>query len=195
MRDGVSGTRKLRRFRAEMLGAALCAALMFAGAAPADAAASLEYAVKGTYLYKFLPFVQWPASAFAASNSPITICIVGRDPFGATLDKSVAEQRIDAHPMTIERIPVGGDLSPCRVVFVGIDDPRIEADTVRALEGKPVLTVTDSRAAQPGIIGFVVEQNHVRFDIDDAAAAHDGLVISSKLLGLARAVKPRRAAP
>jgi hypothetical protein len=35
----------------------------------------------------------------------------------------------------------------------------------------------------------------VRFDIDDAAAAKDGLSISSKLLDLARKVKPRKAAP
>ena len=59
----------------------------------------------------------------------------------------------------------------------------------------PMLTVTDSNAPKPGVIAFVVEHNHVRFDIDDAAAARDGLVISSKLLGLARNVKPRKAAP
>jgi hypothetical protein len=35
----------------------------------------------------------------------------------------------------------------------------------------------------------------VRFDIDDAMAERDGLSISSKLLKLARAVNPRKAAP
>lgn len=191
MRNGLSGATKNRRCRR----GALAAVFTFVCALPAMADGSLEYAVKGAYLYKFLPFVTWPASAFAAPNSPIAICIVGHDPFGGALDKAVAEQRIDAHPMTVQRIAIGGDLSSCQVVFLGIDDPRIEADTAHALDGKPVLTVTDSKAAQPGVIGFVVEQNHVRFDIDDAAAARDGLVISSKLLGLARTVKPRKAAP
>jgi len=37
----------------------------------------------------------------------------------------------------------------------------------------------------------VVAANHVRFDIDEAAAAQGGVAISSKLLSLARAVKPR----
>ena len=39
------------------------------------------------------------------------------------------------------------------------------------------------------MISFVIEDNHVRFDIDDAMAAEGGLAISSKLLGLAHAVK------
>lgn len=42
-----------------------------------------------------------------------------------------------------------------------------------------------------GVISFVIEANHVRFDIDDAEAGQDGLVISSKLLGLAHAVRQR----
>jgi hypothetical protein len=53
------------------------------------------------------------------------------------------------------------------------------------------VTVTDSGLSVHGMISFVIENNHVRFDIDDAMAAEGGLVISSKLLGLAHAVKMR----
>ena len=166
---------------------------VLAGAASAQD--SLEYAVKGAFLYKFLPFVEWPGSAFASPNSPIAICLLGDDPFGAGLDKTVAEQRISGHPLVMRHMPVGADVSSCQAVFFHIDDPRLETDAVHALDGKPVLTITDSGAADGGVISFVVEQNHVRFDIDDAEAAHDGLVISSKLLDLARKVTPRKAAP
>jgi len=41
------------------------------------------------------------------------------------------------------------------------------------------------------VISFVIDANHVRFDIDNASAAQTGVVISSKLLNLAHAVKPR----
>ncbi|HWA29979.1 MAG TPA: YfiR family protein [Rhizomicrobium sp.] len=175
-----------------------CALALFAilaGGPDAHAQGSLEYAVKGAFLYKFLPFVEWPPSVFPAPNSPIAICILGNDPFGPALDKVVSEQRIAGHPLALHHLPVGADAASCQAVFIGISDPRIEADAVHALDGKPVLTITDSGAADGGVISFVVEQNHVRFDIDDAAAAHDGLVISSKLLDLARKVTPRKAAP
>jgi hypothetical protein len=42
-----------------------------------------------------------------------------------------------------------------------------------------------------GIIEFVIENNRVRFNIDDQAAAANGLVISSQLLNLARNVRVR----
>jgi hypothetical protein len=53
------------------------------------------------------------------------------------------------------------------------------------------VTVIDSGLKARGVISFVIQDNHVRFDIDDALAADGGLTISSKLLGLAHAVKPR----
>jgi hypothetical protein len=155
---------------------------------------SVEYAVKGVYLYKLLAFVDWPASVFPAPNSPIVICILGRDPFGAALDKMVVDQRIGAHPVSIRRNVTAGDVS-CQVAFVDFADPQAESDALRGFGGKPVLTVTDSNAPAPGVIGFVLEKNHVRFDIDDDTATKDGLAISSKLLDLARNVKPRKAAP
>ena len=163
------------------------------GGARADG--SVEYAVKGTFLYKFLPFVQWPASAFAAPNSPITICILGRDPFGSALDKAVADQVVETHLVVVKRGATLSDLPACQAVFVSLANPEAQADAVHAFDGKPVLTVTDSTASPAGVIGFVVEQNHVRFDIDDALAARDGLTISSKLLTLARKVTPRKAGP
>ena len=60
-----------------------------------------------------------------------------------------------------------------------------------AAQGRPVLTVTDSNTAAEGggIMQFVIEGGHVRFDIDNAAAARNHLSISSKLLNLAASVK------
>src|SRR6185312_12207432 len=63
--------------------------------------------------------------------------------------------------------------------------------TLQALDGKPVLTVTDSDDADSSgsIVQFVIRGGHVRFEIDNAAAVRSHLAISSKLLGLAVAVK------
>jgi hypothetical protein len=155
--------------------------------------ASLEYAVKGAYLYKMLPFVDWPASTMPEPNSPITICILGRDPFGAGLDNAVADLHVGTHPVSVRRDAAAGDPA-CRVAFIGAADSK-DGSVLRAFDGKPVLTVTDSGAPVHGVVAFVIEKNHVRFDIDDAMAERDGLSISSKLLDLARTVKPRKAAP
>lgn len=180
----------LARIRSALWVVVLALPALALSATQAGAEGSLEYAVKGAYLYKMLPFVDWPSTVFPAPNSPITICILGHDPFGGALDKAVADQRIGQHAITIRRNIAPGDTS-CQAVFIDKDNANAE----QAFDGRPVLTVTDSGAPAHGVIAFVVEQNHVRFDIDDALAAKDGLSISSKLLGLARKVTPRKVTP
>jgi hypothetical protein len=115
---------------------------------------------------------------------------VGPDPFGAVLDEVVKGKKIGNRPVSVHRT---GSLSPeirCHIVYLA---DSTAAQSLAALRESDVLTVTDtgSRAGRVGIINFVVKDNRVRFDIDDAAAASAGLTISSRLLTLALEVKPR----
>src|SRR5260221_4758572 len=50
---------------------------------------SLEYAIKGAYLFKFGDFVEWPEAVFAQPNAPFVIGILGEYPFGPNLDPSL----------------------------------------------------------------------------------------------------------
>lgn len=181
---------------ASQLRVRLLALLALALAAPMGAAlaesGSLEYAVKATYLYKFAPFVDWPPAAFPSSESPVNICVLGNDPFGGVLDRAVAGQRIDGRSIDVVRIAHVGGPTACHVMYVAGQDGEA-AQALAAVRGAPVLTVTDSASdsAAKGIINFVVQDNRVRFEIDDSEAARNGLIISSKLLNLALAVRPR----
>ncbi len=84
--------------------------------------------------------------------------------------------------------------SECHIVYAGgsaVQPVYAILDTVRGL---PVLTVTShAPASEAGIVNFVVVEGRVRFEIDDDAAAQNGLAISSKLLSLALRVRPRGA--
>jgi hypothetical protein len=152
--------------------------------------------VKATYLYKFGDFVEWPPSAFPSSDSPLTLCIAGEDPFGDILDRAVAGQRVGTRPIAVRRLQTVARDSGCQIIYLAASarQPIDEAlDTVR---GTGVLTVTDAQGGdaqggneqggnEQGVIRFLIEDNHVRFDIDETAAARNGLTISSKLLSLA----------
>jgi len=171
-------------------GAALLAGIFLAVLArdPAEAQTSLEYAVKAAYLVKFAPFITWPDGAFASSSAPLTICVEGADPFGADLDHAAQGQRDGDHPVTIRRLNASDPTAQCHILFAGGAPDTVTAELER-WKAQPVLTVTDSGAAAGGIINFVVIGDHVRFDIDVARANAVGVQISSKLLGLAHAVK------
>jgi hypothetical protein len=176
-----------------MLLAACMTAPLAARSAAAEADAPLERAIKATYLYKFAPFVEWPESAFASPQSPFVLCVVGEDPFGDLLNEAVAGQRISGRPIIVQRLPAATRNSGCQILFAAGSPRQSVAAALAAVRGTPVLTVTDdqSNAAAKGIINFVLQENHVRFQINNAAAAASGLVISSKLLSLAVDVTPK----
>jgi hypothetical protein len=175
-----------------ILAPALAAAGQASPAPAAVPAASLEYAVKATFLYKFAAFVNWPTTSFETPASPVTLCVLGNDPVAALIDQAAAGQLIAERGIAVKHLQSLGSDSGCHVLYVAVDAAPL--DTLSAIRGMPVLTVTDTRRGAPppgSIVSFFVQDNRVRFDIDDAAAAQNGLVISSKLLSLARTVRPR----
>ncbi len=185
-----SRTRAARGLRAV---AGLLLILACASAAAADQTQSLEFPVKATYLYKFAPFVDWPPAVFAAPESPIVMCIVGDDPFGPMLDRAVAGERIRNRPIVVRRLRTADRRAGCHIMYIaGSSSQSVEA-ALRAVEGAPILTITDAmhQSAVKGIVHFVIQERRVRFQIDDMAAARNGIKISSKLLNLAVSVKPR----
>lgn len=152
----------------------------------AQAQGSLEYEVKAAYLVKFAPFIAWPDGAFASPSSPLTICVVGTDPFGEILDHAAAGEHDGERSLTVRHLatPEAG----CQILFAGGDDEAVKA-VLKEEKDQPVVTVTDSGIASHGIISFTVVDDHVRFDIDEAAADAVSIHISSKLLELAHAVR------
>lgn len=151
----------------------------------ATAQPQLERAVKASFLVKFAPFVEWPQGAKATPGSAFIICLSGEDPFGVVLDDVVRGERISGHPVSIRRIGERGITTGCHMLFAGRSADATYAPFAD-LGGRPVLTVTDSASGVPGsMIQFVMQAGRVRFRIDDGAARANGLVISSKLLGLA----------
>ena len=178
---------RLWRLAQATVAVGLC--LAQAGAALAGNA-SLEYAVKANYLYKFAPFVEWPERAFPSPTSPFNICVVGEDPFGKGLDDAVQGQRVGERPISVRRAAAAEPGMNCQILFVSTSAAHSPADTLRVVAGAPVLTVTDqSRGVPGGMIQFVMRDGRVKFEINAAAAEASGLQISSKLLGLATSLR------
>lgn len=168
-------------------------ALLHGSPTLAQEGSSLERAVKATYLWKFAPFVEWPAGAFKSPESQFAICVVGHNPFGNVLDEAVAGQRILGRPVVIRHLAALSGNLECHILFAAGSPEQSVAAVLMAVKGKPVLTVTDTQenGGPKGIINFLIQDGHVRFEINEAAASAHGLGISSKLLSLAVAVKPR----
>jgi YfiR/HmsC-like len=156
---------------------------------PAAAVEPLEYQVKAAFLLNFTKFVEWPASAFAQADSPVSICILGDDPFGSALDQIVAGEVVDGRKVAAERIRRPPAPQACQVLFVGKLEKGVEK---LLLELKPgILTIGEGEGflRDGGMIAFVLENRRVRFQINNTAAQNAGLKLSSKLLNVATVVE------
>jgi hypothetical protein len=154
-----------------------------------------EYPVKAAFLYHFVEFVEWPRTS-GPPPATVTIGVVGKDPFGEVLDNAILKKVVGGRTLTIRRFADVEALEPCEILFIGSSEmPRLPRILVR-LRGAAVLTVgeADHFAQRGGMIGFILEDNRVRLEVNRAAAEEAGLRVSSKLLAVARLVKSDGAA-
>jgi hypothetical protein len=147
-----------------------------------------EYEVKAIYLYNFGKFVQYPAGGGVES---FRICVLGRDPFGATLDRTLADDTIEGKPMQAKRIDKIEDAGDCRILFISSSEDSQLKRILAALQSKPVLTVSEipEFCDRGGMVQFVVQEKKVRFAVNLIAAEKAGLALSSQLLKIATEVR------
>jgi hypothetical protein len=155
-----------------------------------------EYQVKATYLYNFGRFVQWPSNATAAKGDSFSICILGQDPFGPTLDSMLAGETLDSKPLAVKRISTPRDAGECRILFISSTEENHLKEILVALDESGILTVSDMPAfsRRGGMIQFVLEGGKVRFEINLTKAETAKLTLSSELLKVATTVR-RNAQP
>ncbi len=164
-----------------------------AGAAEAQTP-FLEMRVEAAFLYSFARFVEWPDDYNAPSSAPVTFCVLGFAPLEEALEQSLAGKTINGRPVLARRIGRPEDTRQCQIAFIGWDERKRLPAVLAALNGAPVLTVSDFEqfASHGGMIQLIKEGNKFRFAVNVDAVTRHGLRVSSKLLQLAEVVRESR---
>jgi hypothetical protein len=155
-----------------------------------------EHQVKAAFLLHFAKLVDWPNwPTTSDSSEPFEIAVVGRDPFGAELEATLAGSQVQGRPIRVLRASSAAALErPPQILFVAEDDPAEARRALKALRGQPVLTVgeTSGFAERGGLIGFrLTDDGRVAFDVNLQLAERAGLKVSSQLLRVARVVETK----
>jgi hypothetical protein len=147
-----------------------------------------EYQVKLAVLYNFAKFVEWPPAAYPSPDAPLTICIVGLDPFSPEIEAEVRTRTVRGRPVEILIVKPTKTLRLCHMVFIPVTERDRADKIVKDLNGSSTLTVGEAAgfAMMGGMINLTVAGSTVHFEINRLAADRAGLKISSKLLGLAK---------
>jgi hypothetical protein len=143
-----------------------------------------EYQLKAVFLFNFAQFVDWPASAFPNSQTPLVIGILGQDPFGSYLDETVRGETVHDRPLVVRRYRSVEEITTCHILFISRREGRRLKGILDSLRGRSVLTVSDADhfATHGGMIRFVTDHKRIRFRINLEAARAASLTLSSKLL-------------
>jgi len=159
--------------------------------APIHAQVSREYQLKAVFLLRLAQFTQWPSDAFAGSDSPLVICVLGENPFGDALDAAVRGETAHGHRLAVQRMRGLDQIRACHMLFIFAAGPRQAKEITAALAGRSVLTVADGEAlpsAYEAMVRFVTEQNKIKLLVNPKAAAAARLVFDPRLLRAAEIV-------
>jgi hypothetical protein len=187
-------TRRIPGQRRLLTALVLAWALLVIPGAGAQSPKPTDYDVKAAYLYNFGRFVEWPAKA--APDGSFTVCVLGQDPFGPTLDATLSGETIGGKSVVAKRISGPEESGSCQILFLSLTEGSHLNKIISTVNKEPVLTVSDMPqfAQRGGMIQFVLEGKKVRFEVNLTATQHAGLTLSSELLKVATTVR-RNAAP
>lgn len=153
----------------------------------AQAASPTQDEVEAVYLYNFAKFVTWPPTQ---KSDVLNLCVLGKDPFGASLDQIVDDEKIDGRHLAVRRLRDENSVQDCAILFIGEPESSHLDRDLSAVAHLPILTVSDIPGFMQagGTIQFVVQDNRVRFQVNLNAARKCGIALSSQLLKVATKV-------
>ena len=149
-----------------------------------------EPQVKAMFVYNFLKFVEWPGETSLGAKDPFVVLIIGEGATADATERFLESKTIGERPLVVFRTQWDQSLAGARAVFVVERDAKKLRRILDAAAAAGVLTIGEGEkfTTSGGVIGLLVEDRKMRFDVDTSAAQSAGLRVSSKLLALTRVV-------
>ena len=149
--------------------------------------------MKAAFLFKFLSYTEFPATAFADPTAPVVIGLIGADALAAELGRIVAGRTAQSRPILVKVLGDADGATAVHLLFVGGKDRARARSRIKAAQPGPLLVVSEAQGEllQGSVINFRVVDGRVRFDVSLEAAEKNSLKLSSRLLSVANHVHQR----
>lgn len=176
-------TRKVRRL------VGIIVVLVVCRSHPLAAQPTLEDDVKAAFLYNFTKFIEWPPPA--QPDEPFRLCAIANPSLVAAVDRTIADETVGGRRLVRVEPQSVDEARGCAILYIGKSAGERGVHLAAGVRDLPVLTVGEGTQflQQGGAIGFLLDNNRVRFDISARSLQRSGLKASSKLLRVARTVQ------
>ncbi len=169
-------------------GLTYCLLLLFSIVAKAQQYSETE--LKAAYIYNLTLFVDLPHNSI---GNQFVIAVYGDEKMFVILREMLKERKTHDKQIKVINITDKGQLNDCNLIYISKNTQiDIVKKILKQIENKPVLTVGDrieNFCQLGGLVNFLPNFYHKRFEINNEKALSLGIKISSKLLILSKIIR------
>lgn len=147
-----------------------------------------EAQVKAAFVYNFVKFTDWPPTVFPSPQSPMYLCLNRSKNNHFNAFTALEGRIVQGRPLQVKVINRVDEIKTCHVLYISDAEDKFVSEAIRATNNLPILTVSDADdfAESGGMIGLVVVNSGIQFEINQEATKRVNLNLSAQLLRLAR---------
>jgi hypothetical protein len=145
-------------------------------------------ALKAAMIQKIMAFIRWPTQA---AVQPFVLAVLGDGELSARLRFIYEGLEVSGRPVKVLDVGQVAQLPACDALFIGARFADGVEALLRALSGRPVLTLGDTPGLAQRGVGvnlFVDAARRVQFEVNRGSMERSGLRPSFQLLSFAKLV-------
>ena len=168
-------------------------AVLTAGALTGGSTAAQESVtgpeLKAAYLFNFMRFMEWSRDP-VPPGTDVVFCIVDDGLVATALERTIRGRTVQGHALSVRILNAGASLPTCQLLYLAGSNLQQSLDAIANVKDSVVLTVSDAgRFAQMGgMVELFTETGRIRFAVNTDALRRGGVVLSSRVLTLAKIV-------
>jgi hypothetical protein len=164
--------------------------LIIAAHAKVLAQSPTEEELKSLYIYNFINFVEWPSTAFQSETAPFVIGVAGEGNYLHILKELVKGETYKGRRIEVRRIDGHAKARECHIIFIERRATIID-QLISGARGESILTISDADnfLQSGGMTRFFLEESKVKIEMNHTLAQERQLLVSAKLLRLAKLYK------
>ncbi len=139
-----------------------------------------------TFIYNFTRSIQWPN---LHQETEFVIGILGKNhPLFHELKVSMDNRTAGGRPIKLVEFSSSAEIENCHILFVPNNHLRQMKQVTEILKSKPTLIVTESQGRTPvgSLINLFVENERMKFNLDEELAKDKKLMVSTQLRNYAK---------
>ncbi len=137
-----------------------------------------EYQAKADYLLRFVEVMSWPDSAFDNADTPIRICLLGKESLNH-FEPKLLGQTVKGRTIKVLDFTNLTDVDTCHLLFISQSEQHLLPEILAYTQHYPILTISEIEdfVVEGGMIQFYNRQNKVHFMLDPQTIEEAGIIV------------------